>query len=316
VLIAAGPFLLAFATWTITSWVIVGSPFEQFSSVYGNSSQIASNGGNINGGVMLAAIQAWFLEPLAVVALLASLAVAIRRKDPRVFAVLSITLPIYGFVLFGVAHHLLFGWMRFSILVIPTSVLCFGVVLSEKTHTVRLRRRRALGHQLNLAARGIVSSLLLLGIALPVATEGMLNPSVGIESAGDLRPLVAQHGRGSLGPIYVEDAEIASYLDHQHLARGSVLIDTFNGWPIVANSDNPTQFVITSDRDFQSKLSDPVGAGLKYLLVPDPRAGSQLDAVNRLYPGIYDSGAGIAVLDRQFYGGWRLYEIKTASRNA
>jgi hypothetical protein len=37
-----------------------------------------------------------------------------------------------------------------------------------------------------------------------------------------------------------------------------------------------------------------------------------LDAINRAYPGIYDNGAGVGRLVRQFSAGgnrWRLYEV-------
>ena len=38
--IVAAPFALSFVGWAATSWIIVGHPFEQFSSVYGTSSQL------------------------------------------------------------------------------------------------------------------------------------------------------------------------------------------------------------------------------------------------------------------------------------
>ncbi len=36
----AAPFALSFLGWAAVSWIIVGHPFEQFSSVYGTSSQL------------------------------------------------------------------------------------------------------------------------------------------------------------------------------------------------------------------------------------------------------------------------------------
>jgi putative flippase GtrA len=315
--IAVGPFALAFAVWAITSWVIVGSPFEQFASVYGNSSQAAASeavyGPHLNSGVAVGLIQAWFLEPMALVAMLAGLAVAIRRRDARVLAILSITLPIYVFVVFGLAHNLLFGWMRFFILVIPASVLTFGAFLSPKPRTVRPRQSTRLRYRLTSASRGAFLSVAVLGVALLLTPVAMLNGRIGVEEASVLEPVVAAHGHGALPVVVSHDAQIASYLDGLNLPPGSVLVDTFLGFPIVANSENQTQFVITSDRDFRSTLSDPAGAGVKYLLVPDPRgAAGRLDAINRFYPGIYDTGAGIATLVSQFGEGWRLYEVNRA----
>jgi hypothetical protein len=46
--------------------------------------------------------------------------------------------------------------------------------------------------------------------------------------------------------------------------------------------------------------------------VPEAIGYQSLDAVNRAYPGIYDSGAGIGQLVTQFSAGgnnWRLYAI-------
>ena len=36
----SAPFALSFLGWAAVSWIIVGHPFEQFSSVYGTSSQL------------------------------------------------------------------------------------------------------------------------------------------------------------------------------------------------------------------------------------------------------------------------------------
>jgi hypothetical protein len=100
-----------------------------------------------------------------------------------------------------------------------------------------------------------------------------------------------------------------------HPGRGSVLVDDFLGFVIVMASEHPDQFVITPDRDFQAILADPAQAGVRYVLVPPDRDLGSLDAVNRAYPHIYDSGAGIATLTNQFNDAsdlgrnWRLYRL-------
>jgi hypothetical protein len=110
---------------------------------------------------------------------------------------------------------------------------------------------------------------------------------------------------------------VSRYLDDRHLPTGSVLIDSFTGFAIVLESDNPRQFLITNDRDFRLALTDPAGSDVQYLLVPspgDPAALTSLDALNRTYPALFKSGAGIATLVREFDGGagapsWRLYRL-------
>ena len=64
------------------------------------------------------------------------------------------------------------------------------------------------------------------------------------------------------------------------------MVDSFSGFAIVLESDNPRQFVITNDRDFRLALTDPAGSDVQYLLVPspgDPAALTSLDALNRTY---------------------------------
>jgi hypothetical protein len=77
--------------------------------------------------------------------------------------------------------------------------------------------------------------------------------------------------------------------------------------------------VITNDRDFRLALTDPAGSDVQYLLVPSPGDAASLtslDALNRTYPALFKTGAGIATLVRQFDGGpgaanWRLYRLNT-----
>ena len=110
-------------------------------------------------------------------------------------------------------------------------------------------------------------------------------------------------------------ASIGKTLDALNLPKASVLLDVFLGFGIVANSDNPHQFVITPDRDFKAVLADPSAFNIQYLLVPPPdRELGELDAINRQYPNVYADGAGIATLVREFntfspYFAWRLYRL-------
>ena len=113
----------------------------------------------------------------------------------------------------------------------------------------------------------------------------------------------------------IRERRIAADLDALRLAPGTVLLDDFLGFAMPLSSRNPTQFAITSDRDFQSILADPAGNGIRYVLVPDPVEQGRLDAVNRRSPSLYANGAGMATLVRQYPNdadrvGWRLYHLK------
>ena len=78
------------------------------------------------------------------------------------------------------------------------------------------------------------------------------------------------------------------------------------------NSKHPHQFVITSDRDFQRVLADPITFHARYLIVP-PRGGfGDLDAVNRAYPNMYASGRDSRLVTQYHEPGcpaFRLYKL-------
>ena len=63
------------------------------------------------------------------------------------------------------------------------------------------------------------------------------------------------------------DRTIAAVLDAKRLPAGSVVIDSGSGSAVILASDNPRQFVITSDRDFHGAVVDPVGHNVQYLLM-------------------------------------------------
>ena len=82
---------------------------------------------------------------------------------------------------------------------------------------------------------------------------------------------------------------IAHQIDALGLDDGSVALDTFDCGPLIAlGSRHPHQFVITSDRDFERVIADPVAFGVPYLLVPDGDKG--IEAIGLAHPGIFDGG--------------------------
>jgi hypothetical protein len=51
-----------------------------------------------------------------------------------------------------------------------------------------------------------------------------------------------------------------------HLPPASVLADTGSAFAVIAASDNPRQFLVTSDDGFAAALADPPSHGIRYLL--------------------------------------------------
>jgi hypothetical protein len=160
-------------------------------------------------------------------------------------------------------------------------------------------------------------AVLLVAIAIPASAAALLDPGLAPQESGILRPVVMASTSQRAPGMFAVARGIAQFLDAQHLPVGSVLVDSSTGFPIIMASDNPRQFVITNDRDFRLALTDPGGLGVQYLLVPapsNPVSVPSLDALVRAYPGLYDSGAGVGILARQFDGpgqlpGWRLLRV-------
>ena len=168
-------------------------------------------------------------------------------------------------------------------------------------------------------ARGflIVLTLALLATSLPIG----LGTVQAVDLAREEAPAIK--GLGATLPAdmpperhqYRVARDVATYLDSQQLPDGAVVIDVALGFWVVLQSERPKQFVITPDRDFEAVVADPTTFGAKYLLVSPASGVGSLSAISRAYPGIFQNGAGIATLDREFLspGGeqhtWRLYRL-------
>jgi hypothetical protein len=149
---------------------------------------------------------------------------------------------------------------------------------------------------------------------------GMLDSSLALKESIAMRSVIGASGPHRPSPDwngFSSSWAVARYLDAHQLPDGSVMVDSFTGFPIVLASGNPRQFVITNDRDFPLALNDPAGFGVEYILVPSPKYQASLpslDAVNRTYPTLYASGANLATLVREFddpkgRADWRLYRV-------
>jgi hypothetical protein len=345
--IFGGPLLLAVAVWAATSWVIVGHPFEHLSSAYGNAAQtqafrsaeidiFADGGGSglFAGGLVQALVRTLALAPFLPVLLLFSLRSRARSQGGELLSVLFIMGPVLAFVMVAYATGNMVTWLRYFITAVPLGILIAGIALAAVKRSAKAPLSGSLlsqsgwsfgrrwAHPL-LVALGSGAVIIMAASSLPVAGVAMMNPRVSNLEAYRMaavfrrdgvspRKLLALHG-------YQTEREVATYLDALTLPKGSVLVDTFIGSAIVLNSSREQQFVITSDRDFQVSLSDPQGSGIRYVLVPPPAGLGTLDAVNRAYPGFYESGDGLGVLVREFVNqgdasrDWRLYRVRSTT---
>ena len=299
-LILVGPVLLVVAAWNGATWLITGDPFHQLSSIYSLGSQLHAEGTD-GVGVVDVFRRAVAIEPgLLALGGLAAFG-ALRLRQPGLVAGTTLLAPAVLTAMVAQASAAGLPSMTPFVAIIPLTVL-WAAAASFRGAPLSQRLVAALA----------------LAVAIPASASALLDPGLAPQEAAILRPVVMASGsqQRPADPFAAARA-IAQFLDAEHLPAGSVLVDSSTGFPVIVASANPRQFVITNDRDFRLALTDPSGMAVQYLLVPapsNPISVPSLDALVRAYPGLYDSGAGVGSLVREFDGrdqvpAWRLFRV-------
>lgn len=268
VLVGLPPFL-AFVLWAVAGKIIVGQWFATFSSVYGNSTQVSTNNAYITsmtGDNLAARVVYWLqqligLSPPALVLVVIALLLAWRRHDPRILAPVTVLGAVLAFDALAFLSGTSFGWLRFTITVIPLAVLAAAHLLTWSPAPTRstapgsgsVARRRAL------AAVAILGAF----VAIPSTITVLSHPELAREESEWVTPSGAERRR-NLARV---DAQVAADLDAMKLPDGAVITDAAYAFGVVLASTNPRQFVITPDRDFQAAVGDPSGHHVQYLLL-------------------------------------------------
>lgn len=320
------PVLFAVAGFALISLAIMGSPFEQYTSAYGNSSVLHTSDGSPTGALgtygKLVGGQVLALEPfVVVVAAVAAFRAGRHGHRAATLAVLGLVGCVLIFMFWSSARGEVGQELRYMITVVPLSVLTAGAALGAtrpRPSSPLVRKGRG-GVWRGVPVAGGVMMVLLVASALPVSASEMTSPRLNPSEWGLVRAVYGVRGDAEQRAMrrFVTERRIAADLDAMNLPPGSVLLDDFLGFGIPLDSRNPRQFVITSDRDFQTVLSDPAAAGVTYVLVPEPASLGLLDAINRRYPTLYANGAEMATLVRQYANQgdrlpayWRLYRLR------
>lgn len=320
------PFAVAFACWAAISWVIVGSPFEQFTSAYGTASQLevmeafGFEGGDAS-SVPHVARQIAALSPLLPgVAVLAALQL-LRRRD---VAPLGAVAVLGGTLAFAVVAFLMgqtAGWFRYYVVAVPLTIILVGAALARapESSSGSHRHRRSRGAGVAAAAVAFVS----VAPSIPTSAAAMVDRRMAPEESARVGFVFGvetrTNGEGDVRDQFPSVDRMARYLDAKKLDSGSVLMDTFNPCvpSLVLRSERPRQFVITNDRDFERTVADPQLFGVGYILVPHSGGIGNLDAINRTYPSLYETGAGLATLEKEFDSAacpaFRLYRVPPRS---
>ncbi|QJY48283.1 phospholipid carrier-dependent glycosyltransferase [Pseudonocardia broussonetiae] len=280
------PAAAAFVLWAVVSWAVVGSPFEQFTSVYGNSALVAGGTGGAAGTADVGRQLLW-LVPLAPLVLVAAAVRAVRRRDP----VVLVPVVLFGSVLaFEWVLHLagsLFGFLRYQIALVPLVAVLLGVLLSRGALAAGARRgpswrtAGAVGLVAVVLGSALASSAVLVLTRPELASQEHLRVAPVVAAlAGEADPDPGANG------MWADDRALAARLDALDLPAGSVLADSGSAFAVVAASRNPRQFVITSDDGFSAALADPP-AHVRYLL-RNERGG--VDTVRATWPDLGAAG--------------------------
>lgn len=304
--LVAGPLAAAFLLWAVASWVIVGHPFDQFASEYGNSALVGSGTAGA-GGTGLLVVQWLVLAPLLGVAALGAAYRAYRRRDPSLLAPVGLLVAVLLFEAAVYSAGSLFGFLRYQIAVIPLFFVLAGYLLAEapsspvvavgrRPWAVRSRRGSTASRGGRTGSRSAWTAVAgTVAVLVPgVVSSGyafMERPDLASQEWGHVRPAVLalttggdpDDGTSSNGAFEI-DRSVAAYLDAERLPAGSVAVDSGSGFAVLAATENPEQFVITSDRDFQGAVIDPVGHGVRYLLLN--RGNSQFDRIAATWPDL------------------------------
>lgn len=293
------PVAVSVAGWAAAARLIVGQWLPTVSSVYGNAAQVIENAGfigsvtgtTLGGKFAYASQQMLGLEPPILILLVLTGAVAFRRHDARILAILAVFGTVLAFSDLAFLGGNSFGWLRFQIATVPLAILLAGLLLavpgtraSRAEFVVRQNHRtpgpaRAMRR---VTAAASVTAVAVMALALPAAVITVATPTLGAGEAGWL----TSGGRARGAELAVLQARIGADLDAMDFPDGSVITDSAYAFPIILASRRPRQFVITSDRDFKAALQDLSGHRVRYLLVSAPSSGPA-DAVRLAYPNAF-----------------------------
>ncbi len=333
VLLVAAPGFAAFIGWAVTSWLITGDAFAQFSSQYGNAAILAQSGGasasSFTDGLSFAAVCITLLAPTLIP--IAGWAGYLRWSRPN-WAVLVPPVLMYGAVLafqtYTYATGATFPFLRFYIVAIPFSACLAMLAVPDGVQRTAKRPGRYAPAPSDISATkrsriAYVVVAVLFAIGLPVAAWGMTlsryapqEYALGVVIAPDPDDTSTRTAiQRRIAATFSTERQIADYLDSLDLPESSVITDTVYGFAVVAASKKPRTFVVPSDPDFVKLLNDPSTHGIKYLLAVPPTGRGLSDALNQRYPTLYDTGADVATLELEIPNDgdsqpdWRLYRV-------
>jgi len=332
------PLVVSFGGWAIASLVITGQAFAQFTSQYGNTSQIRTQGltpGHYGARLTLESQAIASLAPLLLVVLVVAAVVARRHRDRRILAPIAILGGALVFDCFSYLTNNLIWSFRFFITAAPLGVLLAGCCLA-RLQPARRATVGSDGHKTALFLRPFlrlpafaapVVLALALGLPSPLLTGlAMTNPNVGSLENQYLGYIFSRHPSSASLQVEQHFATVQSidrYFSQRNFPDGSIIMDTFSvcAPDLVMSAPNPRIFMVTPERAFQKTLADPIRFHAPYLMIADPTGLNVLSALNIAYPTLFATGEGFARLVHDFPAAgecpeYRLYKAFRAATPA
>jgi len=285
--LAGLPFGFAIVIWAGTALILVGSATsyldansEQVTAARSGIADLVGGTGAIDRAGYFAG-QLFRMQPGWLLVIGVALVLGWRRRDARFLAPIvtfGAVLAAQG-VLFGAGST--FGWLRFSITVVPMTVLLIGVTLSPDGRLAD--NRRTPGRVLTTSARVVLVATCLL--AVPVALGAMVDTHWGREEAASVHFLpgygFAGSGPGAYPARWLDGYDpVVQWFRAPARRHALVLTDAQYTFPLVLKTDDPHQLVIPSDRDYERSVADPATYHVAYLVVSDGAA----DTIAASYP--------------------------------
>jgi len=129
------PFTVVFIGWAVAGYIITGTAFAQFSSQYGNSSQVGNASVGVKsfqqsagGPIEIVIRDMLYLEPLLPLVIIVLVIYAVRRVELDCLVPLTVFGSILAFEAAAQITGQTFAWFRFFIMVIPLMMVSLVLI--------------------------------------------------------------------------------------------------------------------------------------------------------------------------------------------
>lgn len=235
------------------------------------------------------------------------LALAYKRGNLQLIGLVILLVSVPAFTAFQVYAGTLATWMRYWFYAVPFATILIGAWHSQSTGQIRWW-----------VTTGLVAVFL---ASIPITLIAMSDPHTSLDEQRLSAYLIAPEKQMLLREQDdywkdVQDAPKVARIVFEHAREHLVMVDTARGYAPIMQYPHPERLVITTDRDFVTRLENPP-AFVDYILMLDPEtSGGGFNVIAARYPRLFENGASWAKLEWDFtdtYRQWRLFRVLRSS---